>query len=259
MINIKNIRTILKQYTILKLVVVNTRILKNKHGLLKKIGLLFSYYRDLFNYKNTNPYFSLKLQDIYPCIFDKTETTPVGVVYFYQDSWCARKIFENKPKHHYDVGSMAEMIGIISQFTPTTMIDIRPINLILDNLHFIKGNILNLPFKDRSINSLSSICVLEHIGLGRYGDALDPFGSEKAAKELARVLSSGGNLFISVPIDTQNKIYFNAHRAFTRDYILDLFKELSLVEEKYIYGDKMEDVYDVSKGFGTGLYHFERI
>ena len=59
----------------------------------------------------------------------------------------------------------------------------------LPELNFKKGNILNLPFSDYSINSLSSICVIEHIGLGRYGDQLDQFGTEKAVKELVRVLA----------------------------------------------------------------------
>jgi ubiquinone/menaquinone biosynthesis C-methylase UbiE len=150
------------------------------------------------------------------------------------------------------------MVGIISQFVPTTMVDIRPLSVSLPELSFIKGDITKLPFKDCEISSLSSICVIEHIGLGRYGDPLDQFGTEKSAKELSRVLAKNGNLYISVPIDSKNKTYFNAHRAFTRDYVLSLFKGLLLIEEKYIYGNDMVNSYDVSKGFGTGLYYFKK-
>lgn len=138
------------------------------------------------------------------------------------------------------------------------MIDIRPIKLKLPNLSFARGDIKKLPFKDGEISSLSSICVIEHIGLGRYGDELDSFGSEKAISEIIRVLARNGNLFISVPIDLENKIYFNAHRAFTRNYIMELFKDLVLMEEKYIYGNDLEDKYDEAKGFGTGLFHFKK-
>jgi ubiquinone/menaquinone biosynthesis C-methylase UbiE len=138
------------------------------------------------------------------------------------------------------------------------MIDIRPLTVKQKNLSFIKGNILKIPFKDGEINSLSSLCVIEHIGLGRYGDKLDSFGSEKSTKELKRVLSEDGKLYISVPVDSENKIFFNAHRAFTREYIIKLFEPLKLIEEKYIYGNKVEDFYDKSKGFGTGLFYFNK-
>ena len=253
-----NMRNFFKKNTLLKFIVINIRILRNRHSIIDKIKKLCIYYKDLYRLEKTHPKFEILLNDLYPCIYDKTETTPVGAVYFYQDSWCARKIFETKPIEHFDIGSKAEMVGIISQFTPTTMIDIRPITLTLPDLSFIEGNILKLPFEDKTIPSLSSICVVEHIGLGRYGDTLDPFGSEKAIKELIRVLAPRGNLFISVPIDTVNKIYFNAHRAFTREYILELFEELNLIEERYIYGDHLQTTYEPKKGFGTGLYYFRR-
>jgi len=130
--------------------------------------------------------------EYYPCLFDNISYTPLDPVYFYQDTWAARKIFELKPKHHVDVGSSVKTMGILSQFVPITMVDIRPIQLKLKGLNFIKGSILNLPFKDRSLESISSLCVVEHIGLGRYGDDIDVYGSEKAIKELKRVVKEGG-------------------------------------------------------------------
>lgn len=190
----------------------------------------------------------------YPCLFDNLSHTPLDPTYFFQDTWAAKHIFELKPKHHYDVGSAAKTVGIISQFTPTTMIDIRPIELELENLFFKEGSILELPFEDNALETISSLCVVEHIGLGRYGDPIDPFGSEKAIDELKRVLQLGGVILFSVPVDDDNKIYFNAHRAFTREYILELFDGFEVVEEKYHYGTKMFDAYDKEKGFGTGLY-----
>lgn len=243
----------------MKFIVVTLRAIRNSHGVLQRLWLLGVYYRSLFRYENTNPRFVFAYTDIYPCLFDRTEVTPVGAVYFYQDSWCARKVFETRPTHHVDIGSKAEMVGILSQFAPVTMVDIRPLTLELPGLAFMKGDLLKLPFEAKSVSSLSSICVIEHIGLGRYGDAVDPFGSEKAAQELVRVLAHQGHLFISVPVDSVNKIYFNAHRAFTREYVLELFKDLKLVDEAYIYGDRMESSYDATKGFGTGLYHFSRV
>lgn len=207
---------------------------------------------------SSNPHFSLTCREFIPCLSDRTAHTPLEPTYFYQDSWAAGILFRLKPEHHYDVGSSAMTIGILSQFMPVTMIDIRPLALALDNLFFQEGSILSLPFADNSIESLSSLCVVEHIGLGRYGDPIDPWGSEKAIRELKRVLKPGGNLLVSLPIDEECRVYFNAHRAFTRDYVMELFAGLELVEEKYVYGTALCSTYDFTRGFGTGMFHFRK-
>ena len=199
------------------------------------------------------------LRYTHPRLGDRTATTPVGPTYFYQDTWAAKKIFEMKPRRHVDVGSHAKTIGLLSQFVPITMVDIRPVEVNLEGLSFKEGSILKLPFEDDSIDSISSLCVVEHVGLGRYGDPVDPFGSEKAINELKRVVSAGGVILLSVPVDSQNRVYFNAHRAFTRDYILELFEGLELLEEKYIYGYSMVDRYEPARGFGTGLFMFRKM
>mgnify|MGYP001586058665 CR=1 FL=1 len=254
------IRAKLKRFPGVQVVVLTYRTIRNKVSLGKKLYFMCVFFSDLRKYKNTkkNSAFTLYKDNLRPMIFEKTTDTVVDPIYFYQDSWCAKKIFENKPSKHIDIASEVGFVGIVSQFVPTTMIDIRPVNLSQPGFTFQKGDITDLPLEDNSVESLSTICVIEHIGLGRFGDTLDPFGSEKSIEELKRVLRSGGNLYISVPIDKESKIYFNAHRTFTREHILDLFSPLELVEEKYIYGRQVIDSYDASVGFGTGLYHFRK-
>lgn len=253
-------KSLLKKIPLLKYAVIFIRIFSIKLNFFERLRAFIHFLLDyhLFKKSGANKNYKLSTEDLFPRIYDKTTLTNIDPIYFLQNTWCAKKIFENKPKRHYDVGSQALMVGIISQFVPTTMIDIRPLSISLQDLFFTKGSITELPFRDNEITSLSSICVLEHIGLGRYGDHIDQFGSEKSAKELIRVLADNGNLYISVPVDTENKIYFNAHRAFTRDYILELFKPLKLVEEKYIYGNELLNEYSPIKGFGTGLYYFKK-
>ncbi len=255
------LHTTLKRIPALKWTVVFFRAFRRKYGIGAILGEFFAFARDWRRYRGLphNQAFALSTGDLYPRLFDKTATTGVDPVYFYQDAWLAKKIFETKPAQHTDVGSHLPTIGIISQFAPTTMVDIRPPEISLPELSFVRGSILDLPFGNDEIPSLSSICVIEHIGLGRYGDMLDPFGSEKAAKELIRVLAPGGNLYISVPIDSKNKVYFNAHRSFTQNYIVELFGSLKLVEEQYVYGNRLSESYDSARGFGTGLFHFRKI
>lgn len=259
----RTLRQNLKAFALLKISVVSLRALKNTHSLPKKLASLNRFFADYRAYRKLskltpNSAFTQNTADLFPRIYDNTADHHIDPVYFFQGCWCAKKVFENKPARHYDIGSQVAMVGIISQFTPTTMIDIRPITLKLPGLSFVKGSILALPFKDGEIASLSSICVIEHIGLGRYGDPLDPFGSEKALAEMIRVLAPGGSLYLTVPVDSVSRVYFNAHRAFTREHILKLSAPLAVVEEKYIYGSDMVETYDAAKGFGTGLYHFKK-
>jgi SAM-dependent methyltransferase len=218
------------------------------------------YYKDLRWYRKNigSSSFKLDTANLLPCLLDKTTMTPVEPIYFYQDSWAAAKIFSYKPSHHVDVASAVKTIGIISGFVPVTFIDIRPIEVKLPGLSFVEGTILALPFPDNSVESISSLCVIEHIGLGRYGDPLDTRGSEKAIAEMIRVTKPGGKILFSVPVDDSNKIYFNAHRAFTPEYILQCFSGCRLIEDKYIYGYDFTSGYSREKGFGVGVYYFEK-
>lgn len=238
------------------------KLLKQQFGarLVKLTVNVLQFFREYRSYaaNNTNDHFRVSPAYLYPCLTDRTETTPLEPTYFFQDSWAAGRIFEIRPDHHYDVGSSVKTIGIISQFVPTTMIDIRPIEIELNNLYFKEGSIVKLPFSDGSIVSLSSLCVVEHIGLGRYGDPVDSWGSEKAVRELGRVMAAGGDLLISLPVDAECRVYFNAHRTFTRDYVLSLFPGFTLVQERYVYGSALHDRYDPGRGAGTGLFHFRK-
>lgn len=196
------------------------------------------------------------LKNLYPCIGDDTDQTFIEPIYFYQDTWAFEKIIKRHPEHHYDVGSHNKFVAFLSKVLPVTMVDIRPLSLPLESLFFQEGSILNLPFEDDSIDSLSSLCVVEHIGLGRYGDPLDPKGSEKAIQELIRVLKRKGILYLSLPIDVENKIYFNAHRAFTEEYIQEIIHPLKIIEKKYIFGSCLTSIRPSS--FAIALYEIEK-
>jgi len=192
------------------------------------------------------------LRDLYPCLGDDTAQTSIEPIYFYQDTWAFEKIVDKSPKNHVDVGSHHKFVAFLSKVCSVTMVDIRPLSLPLDSLKFQEGTILDLPFPDKSIESLSSLCVVEHIGLGRYGDTLDPNGSEKALLELKRVIAPDGYLYISLPIDEKNKTFFNAHRAFEDSYIKKLLFPLEIVEKRYIMGAKL--VAEKPSGFCIALY-----
>lgn len=192
----------------------------------------------------------------YPCLEDATSTTPIDASYYYQDAWAFEKIVQAKPARHVDVGSHHKFVSLLSKVVDTTMVDLRPLPVPLESLKFEEGSILELPYPDGSQPSVSSLCVVEHIGLGRYGDPLDPDGTVKAVEELKRIVQPGGDLYISVPLDDVNRIYFNAHRAFCESYLEKLFAPFEILERRYIFGNDFTK--DIKTGFGTGCYHLKK-
>jgi SAM-dependent methyltransferase len=101
--------------------------------------------------------------------------------------------------------------------------------LLLDNVRAGAADLIALPFRDASIESLSCMHVVEHVGLGRYGDPLDPDGDLKAMAELQRVLAPGGALMFVVPVGSP-RVVFNAHRVYSFEGIRSVFHELQLEE-----------------------------
>lgn len=169
----------------------------------------------------------------YPCLGDDLASTPLDKHYFYQDTWASRKIFQQKPESVVDIGSTVLYAGIISQFVPTTFVDIRPVNLNLPGLTVVAGSILDLPFEDASQSFVTSLCVLEHIGLGRYGDPIMPDGTRRACAEIDRILKPGGEVIVSVPVG-HPCIAFNAHRIFSKDQFLSHFPGYQVLDEVYL-------------------------
>lgn len=172
---------------------------------------------------------------LWPCLDDKTAVTHFEQYYFYQDTWAAKKVFEIEPDCLVDVGSTALLVGILSQRYLTISVDIRPLPVTLPNLECKKGTILDLPFLDNSVELLTSLCVIEHIGLGRYGDPLDTEGSKKAFREISRVVRPGGHVLISLPLSHTSFLLYNAHRVFERSDVLCSISDFKLVEELYLY------------------------
>lgn len=166
----------------------------------------------------------------YPCLDDRQECQSGHGHYFYQDCWAARHVFREHPEWGVDVGSTVLLVGILSQFTRWISVDIRPIKSELDGLECLTGSVLNLPFKDNEVPCLTTMCVIEHIGLGRYGDPLNPTGTQDAATEIARVIRPGGLVVYSVPVGMEETLEFNANRRFRYSQAADLFKGWELVD-----------------------------
>lgn len=187
-------------------------------------------FRDFIALSGTRKRFRIAWCDRYPCLNDRTLETGFDRHYVYHPAWAARILAETRPKEHVDISSTLYFCTLVSAFIPVKYYDYRPADLKLDNLCSDSADLLSLPFSDGSILSLSCMHVVEHVGLGRYGDPLDPDGDLKAIVELKRVLAPGGLLMLVVPVGSLAKIMFNAHRVYRYDQIFEYFNDLELRE-----------------------------
>lgn len=203
---------------------------QNKNHLEEKFKEQYNEFKNSI----TKERFTLKEEDFWKILDDNTDNTKFSKHYVYHTSWAARKLVEIRPKKHVDISSCIRFIGVLSAFIPVKFFDYRPAKIELSNLESEHADIINLPFEDNSINSLSCMHVVEHIGLGRYGEPIDYDGDLKAISELKRVLAPNGNLLFVVPVASEPKIQYNAHRLYTKKQVLDYFLEFELIEYSLI-------------------------
>ncbi len=226
----KQLRKILSNYSILVTI----------YHFAKKVKRYPSFFKEYFIFgrllKN-DARFTLRFYNLFPCLLDNTPKTGFEPHYLYHPAWAARVVKKINPEKHIDISSTVSFSTMLSAFIPVDFYDYRPADINFDNLNCKRGDLMNLPFNDNSVSSLSCMHTVEHIGLGRYGDKLDSVGDLKAAKELIRVLEVGGSLVFVVPVG-KSKIEFNAHRIYSYEQVIDMFpnmqlKEFSLVPDDY--------------------------
>lgn len=176
-----------------------------------------------------NPRLPMRVDDTNPQLSDRASNTLIDRHYTYHPAWAARVLARTRPKKHVDISSIVNFTTVVSAFVPVEFYDFRPAALELEGLHTGAADLTQLHFPDDSIASLSCMHVIEHIGLGRYGDPLDPDGDLKAIKELVRVLAPGGDLLVASPVG-RPRIEFNAHRVYDHEAFARYFAPLDLVE-----------------------------
>jgi hypothetical protein len=216
--------------------------------------------------RKTNKRFKLEKDDFYPCLNDNTEFASFDRHYVYHPAWAARIVKEINPVKHVDISSSLYFCSMLSAFVPVEFYDYRPANLILNNLKSSSADLTKLPFANDSVESISCMHTVEHIGLGRYGDPLDYDGDLKAIIELKRVVAIGGNLLFVVPLGYQSIICFNAHRIYSKSQVLELFADMELIEFALIPEDENDGGLVVNPSedllrkqfYGCGCFWFKK-
>jgi SAM-dependent methyltransferase len=207
----------------------------------------------------------LLLRELYPVLDDKSaEAGAASGVYFHQDLWAARKVCDRRPPRHLDVGSRIDgFVAHLLTFMPVEVVDIRPLTSDVSGLRFVQEDGTTLEtIPTASVESVSSLHAVEHFGLGRYGDPIDPDATFAAMRALARVLKPGGYLYFAVPIGRE-RVVFNAHRVFAPATVISNMDELTL--ESFAAIDDSGRLHDPAKpgdytnaDYSCGLFEFRK-
>lgn len=186
--------------------------------------------------------------------------------YFHQDLLVAALVHEAAPVRHVDVGSRIDgFVAHVAAFRIIEVIDIRPLAIAAhDRIRFIQGNLMQLdPALHECCDSVSCLHAIEHFGLGRYGDPIDPSGHLVGFRNLVAMLKPGGRLYISFPIG-ESAVHFNAHRVFAPTEVLEWAKGL-LELQRFDYVDDAGDLHlrqspdrIETPSYGCGIYTFKK-
>jgi len=192
------------------------------------------FYRDYLRYKKLSRSIEIDQGPISwsPQLGDLNEGAGISHGhYFWQDLIVARKIFEQNPSRHVDIGSRIDgFIAHLLVFRIVEIIDIRKFESFDKNLDYSTGDAMNLSnVPDGSIESISSLHAIEHFGLGRYGDPLNPTGHIQAMKEIQRVLKKDGFFYLSFPAGIPRVLY-NDKRIVDISLPAQIMNECDLVE-----------------------------
>lgn len=179
--------------------------------------------------------------ELLPCLQDWREDAGVTKLeYFWQDLLVARQIFEANPEKHVDVGSLVGgFVAHVASFREIEVFDVRPISAKIPGVTFRQADLMQ-PVAGMTdyCDSLSCLHALEHFGLGRYGDPVDPQGFERGLANMAALLRKDGVFYLSVPIGAE-RVEFNAQRIIDPRTLITLAKThaLELAELKVVRHD----------------------
>ena len=211
-----------------------------------------------------------EIHSISPIIRDYEETAGVASGhYFHQDLIVAQAVFRCKPTRHIDIGSrISGFVAHVATFREIEVFDVRKMpESEHSNIKFRQIDFMQEHKLDRA-DSVSCLHAIEHFGLGRYGDSIDPDGHLKGIGNLKNLVLPNGCLYLSVPIKNRDETSFNAHRIFHPDTIPRLVSnDGEFILERFDYVDDegklhkktTTDAIHPNLRFGCGIYFFKKI
>jgi hypothetical protein len=205
---------------------------------LRSLLSLPAYFRDWASFRKG---YSGNLKFM-PCLHDRYEEGgETKSEYFWQDLLVARAIYAEKPFRHVDIGSRVDgFVAHVASFRDCEVFDVRPLSTVVPGVVFRQADLMNpasLPTTalgaDGYCDSLSCLHTIEHFGLGRYGDPINPQGYQRGIANIAQLLHPGGTLYLSTPIG-QERVEFNANWVFDPRSIVNSAQKSGMILQKLI-------------------------
>tara|TARA_B100000886_G_scaffold87987_1_gene57930 strand:+ start:910 stop:1776 length:867 start_codon:yes stop_codon:yes gene_type:complete len=172
---------------------------------------------------------TVKIKDDFPVVYGIGRYLP-NRHYWFQDIWAAREIAKiaanvksdpATPLNVLDIGSRVEgyiMALLSNNSIQVTFGDINIpefMSLIEDSykpLH-LKVDLQDLaPGSLKNYQVISSLHVIEHLGLAKYGDKIDVNGHTRIFSDMYEAAGLGSYFVVSFPYSDQPGIWFNAGR-----------------------------------------------
>lgn len=188
---------------------------------------------------------------IMPCLHDRYEEGGVTKSeYFWQDLLVARAIYAAKPVKHVDIGSRVDgFVAHVASYREIEVFDVRPISTDIPGVIFRQADLMNpaallTAAEGRGYcDSLSCLHAIEHFGLGRYGDPINPQGYQRGIANMAQLLQPDGTFYLSTPIG-QERVEFNANWVFDPRSIVRCAVAAGMTLQKLIVITSSKGAYD---------------
>ncbi len=192
--------------------------------LLRSIRGMPSYFRDYLIFRSQ---FNGNISFM-PCLSDRYEEGgATKTEYFWQDLFVARAVYEANPQRHVDIGSRVDgFVSHVASYRECEVIDVRPISTVIPGVLFRRADLMDpssllTSNSEGYCDSLSCLHAIEHFGLGRYGDPINPLGYQQGIANMARLLKLGGLFYLSTPVGRE-RVEFNANWVFDPRSIISI-------------------------------------
>jgi SAM-dependent methyltransferase len=141
------------------------------------------------------------------------------------------------PGRVLDFGSGNGMMAIGAAFAgnDVTAVDLEPEQYPFHphGIEYVQGDINKLELEPQSFDQVINCSTVEHAGLaGRYGSPDDPDGDLRAMEKLARLLKSGGDMVLTIPVG-RDALHAPLHRIYGAERLPRLLEHWQVREEQY--------------------------
>jgi len=112
-----------------------------------------------------------------------------------------------------------------------TAVGLEEITLRHPNFSYIRADINSIQQPGR-FDVVVNVSTTEHVGLGRYGDPLDPDGDLKAMRRLREWMRPFGRHILTIPIG-QDAVVGHYHRVYGADRLPKLLEGYHIIESMF--------------------------